>query len=255
VSAAGPPRGTNGWPYPALCAHRGAGKLAPENTLAAFRLAHANGYRMVEFDAKLSADGVAFLLHDDTLDRTTNAQGRADARTWRELSQLDAGSWHSPAYAGEALPTLAAVARWSVAHDVAVNIEIKPTRGRERETGAAIAFDAATLWANARVPPLLSSFSPLALEAAGEASPKLPRAYLFDRLEPDTVSRAVALGCVALDAKHSLLAADAIEDARNASLRVLAWTVNDPARIAELRSLGVDTIITDAIDVISPVPA
>lgn len=238
------------WAYPAVCAHRGAGKLAPENTLAAFRLGYAHGYRMVEFDVKLAADGVAFLLHDDTLDRTTNAQGRADAQTWRELSQLDAGSWHSPAYAGETLPTLVAVARWSVAHDVAVNIEIKPTRGRERETGAAIAFDAAMLWANARVPPLLSSFSGEALEAARDAVPALPRAFLFDRIDPDTLSRAVALGCVALDAKHTLLTADLVEHARKASLHVLAWTVNEPARAQELRALGVDTVITDAIDII-----
>jgi len=144
------------WPYPRVCAHRGAGKLAPENTLAAFRVGYAHGYRMAEFDVKLSADGVAFLLHDDTLDRTTNARGRADALTWRELAQLDAGSWHSLSYAGEPLATLAGVARWSRAHDVAVNVEIKPTRGRERETGAAIALDAATLWTGARLPPLLS---------------------------------------------------------------------------------------------------
>ena len=99
------------WPYPKLAAHRGAGKLAPENTLAAFRLGRGCGYRMAEFDVKLSADGVAFLLHDDTLDRTTNARGRADALTWHELSQLDAGSWHSPQYAGESRTTLAVVAR------------------------------------------------------------------------------------------------------------------------------------------------
>jgi glycerophosphoryl diester phosphodiesterase len=74
------------WPYPRLCAHRGAGKLAPENTLAAFRVGYAHGYRMAEFDVKLSADGVAFLLHDDTLDRTTNARGRADALTMCELA-------------------------------------------------------------------------------------------------------------------------------------------------------------------------
>jgi glycerophosphoryl diester phosphodiesterase len=238
------------WPYPPLCAHRGAGKLAPENTLAAFRLGYAHGYRMAEFDVKLSADGVAFLLHDDTLDRTTNAQGRADARTWRELSLLDAGSWHSPTYAGEPLPTLAAVARWSTAHDVAVNIEIKPTRGRERETGAAIAFDAAALWADAGVPPLLSSFSDVALEAARDAVPALPRAYLFDGVDPGTLSRAVALGCIALDAKHTLLESSFVATARKAGLRVVAWTVNDPARAVELRSLGVDTVITDAIDVI-----
>ncbi|MGC1818128.1 MAG: glycerophosphodiester phosphodiesterase family protein, partial [Casimicrobiaceae bacterium] len=106
------------WPYPKLVAHRGAGKLAPENTLAALRVGHAHGYRMAEFDVKLSADGVAFLLHDGTLDRTTNGKGRADALTWRELAQLDAGSWHSPVYAGETLPTLAAVARWSRANAV-----------------------------------------------------------------------------------------------------------------------------------------
>jgi len=235
------------WPYPPLCAHRGAGKLAPENTLAAFRLGFAHGYRMVECDVKLSADGVAFLLHDDTLDRTTNAKGRADARTWRELSQLDAGSWHSRAYAGEPLPTLAAVAHWSLAHDVSVNIEIKPTRGRERETGAAIAFDAATLWSNARVPPLLSSFSDAALLAARDAVPALPRAYLFDQLDQDTMARAADLGCVALDAKHTLLTAQLIAGARNAGLRHIAWTVNDPGRVAELRSLGIDTVITDAI--------
>lgn len=240
------------WLYPPLCAHRGAGKLAPENTLASFRLGYAHGYRMAEFDVKLSADGVAFLLHDDTLDRTTNAQGRADARTWRELAQLDAGSWHSPAYAGEPLPTLAAVARWSLAHDVAVNVEIKPTPGRERETGAAIALDTAALWSHARVPPLLSSFSDMALEAARDAASALPRAYLFDELDADTVSRALALGCVAIDAKHTLLSNDFVAHARNTGLHVVAWTVNDPSRAAALRVQGIDTVITDAIDTIVP---
>ena len=100
------------WPYPRIVAHRGAGKVAPENTLAALRLGHAHGHRMAEFDVKLSADGVAFLLHDATLERTTDGSGRADGQTWRELAQLDAGTWHSPAYAGEPLPTLAAVARF-----------------------------------------------------------------------------------------------------------------------------------------------
>ena len=238
------------WPYPRLCAHRGAGKLAPENTLAAFRLGYAHGCRMVEFDVKLAADGVAFLLHDDTLDRTTNGNGRADAHTWRELSQLDAGSWHSPAYAGEPLPTLAAVARWSVAHDVAVNIEIKPTRGRERETGAAVALDAATLWAGARAPPLLSSFSDVALEAARDAVPALPRAWLADRLPADWRLRTARAGCVAVDLEHTLVTADGVDELRAAGLHLLAWTVDEPARVDLLYKLGVDTIITDAIDIL-----
>ena len=96
------------WPYPRYVAHRGAGKLAPENTLAAMREGYAHGYRMVEFDVKLSADGVPFLLHDDTLDRTTDGAGPAGALPWSALATLDAGSWHSATYAGEPLPTL----RW-----------------------------------------------------------------------------------------------------------------------------------------------
>jgi glycerophosphoryl diester phosphodiesterase len=238
------------WPYPRLCAHRGAGKLAPENTLAAFRLGYARGYRMIECDAKLSADGVAFLLHDATLDRTTNAHGRADARTWRELSQLDAGSWHSSAYAGEPLPTLANVARFCLAHDVAINIEIKPTPGRECETGAAIALDAAALWADATVKPLLSSFSEIALDAARNAVPELPRAWLADRLPDDWLSRATHLGCIAVDLKHSLATRLIVDQARAAGVRIMTWTVNDPARAKELLAWGVDTVITDAVDVI-----
>ena len=240
------------WPYPRLCAHRGAGKLAPENTLAALRLGYAHGYRMAEFDVKLSADGVPFLLHDDTLARTTGAQGRADAHPWRELALLDAGSWHSAAYAGETLPALAAVARWSLAHDVAVNIEIKPTRGRERETGAAVALDAATLWAGARVAPLLSSFSDAALEAARDAVPALPRAWLADRLPDDWRARAARAGCIAVDLEHTLLDRARVQHFHAAGLRVLAWTVNDPILVEHLFDLGTDTVITDAIDIVAP---
>ena len=245
------------WPYPRLAAHRGAGKLAPENTLAALRLGHAHGYRMAEFDVKLSADGVAFLLHDDTLDRTTNGRGRADALTWRELAQLDAGSWHSPAFAGETIASLAAVARWARANHVAVNIEIKPSPGRERETGAAVALDAKTLWSGAEVKPLLSSFSAVALEAARETVPELPRAYLLEDFSGDWRTDLGRLGCVAVDPRHTLLTEDLVRDLRGAGLRIATWTVNDAARVAELARWGVDTIITDAVDVIAPdsVPA
>ncbi|MCC7114180.1 MAG: glycerophosphodiester phosphodiesterase [Burkholderiales bacterium] len=242
------------WPYPPRVAHRGAGRLAPENTLAALRLGHAHGYRMAEIDVKLSADGVAFLLHDATLDRTTDGRGRADALAWRELARLDAGSRHSPAWAGEPLPTLAAVARWCRANDVALNIEIKPTPGRERETGAAVAIDAAALWKGSDVPPLLSSFSAVALEAALEAAAALPRAGLTETLPADWRERCRALGCIALDAKHTLLTEEVVGTAHGSGLRVAAWTVNDAARVTALASWGVDAIITDAVDAIPATP-
>jgi glycerophosphoryl diester phosphodiesterase len=236
------------WPYPRLCAHRGAGKLAPENTLTAMRAGHAHGYGMVEFDVKLAADNVSFLLHDATLERTTSGRGRADALPWRELSRLDAGGWHSAKYAGEMLPTFAAIARWARANGVLCNVEIKPMPGRERDTGAAVALDAVTLWRDAEVPPLLSSFEDASLEAARDAAPQLPRALLLDELPGDWMDRLARLDCVALDVNHRQLTPDVVNVAHRGGYRVCCYTPNDPLRVAELAGWGVDTIITDAID-------
>jgi glycerophosphoryl diester phosphodiesterase len=240
------------WPYPKYAAHRGAGKLAPENTLAAMRVGHTHGYRMVEFDVKLSGDGVTFLLHDDTLDRTTDGHGRADAFTWSELAKLDAGSWHSAAFAGEPLPTLSAIARWTIANDVACNIEIKPVPGRERDTGAAVALDAAALWRAAPVPPLLSSFSEEALAAARAVAPDLARALLVERIPADWAAQLSRLACIALDVDYRELDAGIIAAAHQSGYKVMTYTPNDPHAVAQLAAGGVDIIITDAIDVIRP---
>ena len=242
----------NAWAYPRFVAHRGAGKLAPENTLAAMRVGYAHGYRMVEFDVKLSADGVPFLLHDDTLDRTTDGRGRADALTWAELAKLDAGGWHSGAYAGEPLPTLRAIARWAIANGVACNIEIKPMPGRERDTGAAVALDVRALWRDASSPPLLSSFSEDALAAARTAAPELQRALLLERIPADWNERLARLDCVAIDVDYRELDAGMVASALNAGYQVLSYTANDPPIVTELVAWGVDAIITDAIDVIKP---
>ena len=139
------------WPYPFWIAHRGAGKLAPENTLAAFQAGAGFGYRMFECDAKLSADGVPFLLHDATLERTSNGLGSAGEQRWDALVQLDAGSWHSADYAGEKIPTLEEIARFCLEPGSrrCLNIEIKPTPGQENETGTVVAHKAAMLWAAA----------------------------------------------------------------------------------------------------------
>lgn len=240
------------WPYPRAIAHRGAGKLAPENTLAAFRHGASFGYRMFEFDVKLSGDGASVLLHDATLDRTTNGAGRLDALTLGQIAQLDAGSWHSAAYAGEPVPTLAAIARYLRANNFLANIEIKPVPGAEWRTGAAVALDARTLWAGADVPPLLSSFSEEALAAAREAAPELPRALLLDKLPADWLDRLRALDCVALDANHSELTPEIIDEAHAAGFRVCCYTVNDLDRAGLLWGAGLDGLITDWVDRISP---
>jgi glycerophosphoryl diester phosphodiesterase len=203
---------------------------------------------MVEFDVKLAADNVSFLLHDATLERTTSGRGRADALLWRELSRLDAGGWHSAKYAGEPLPTFASIARWARAHGVHCNVEIKPMPGRERDTGAAVALDAATLWRDAETPPLLSSFSEASLEGARDAVAEMPRALLLDAVPADWKDRLRRLECIATVVHHEGLTADITAKIRAAGFRVLCFTPNDAARINELASWNVDTIITDAVD-------
>lgn len=240
------------WPYPAHCAHRGAGKLAPENTLAALRLGASLGYRMFEFDVKLSGDGTLILMHDATLDRTTTGRARVSARSLGELMKLDAGSWHSAQYAGEGIPTLWRAGTWLLANRLMANIEIKPCPGREAETGAAVAIESALLWKSAAVPPLLSSFSEVALRAAAQAAPQMPRALLFEQLPGDWLARCHALACVAVVPHHKQLSATVISAAHAARLRVLTYTVNDAGRADELLGWGLDGLITDAVDQIQP---
>jgi len=242
----------NSWPYPRWVAHRGAGKLAPENTLAAFRFGAAHGYRMFECDAKLSADGVPFLMHDATLERTTNGRGIGGAQTWSALSQLDAGGWHSRAFAGEPLPTLENLARFCLANDYLLNIEIKPTPGTERETGEAVAREAARLWQGAAIPPLLTSFQVESLKGAAAVQPELPRGLLLDSLREGWLDAALDLGCQAIVCNHALWDAATVAKVHGAGLRSLSYTVNDDWAAQRLIALGTDGIITDRVDLFSP---
>jgi glycerophosphoryl diester phosphodiesterase len=243
---------TADWPYPRWIAHRGAGKLAPENTLAAFRLGASHGYRMFECDAKLSADGVVFLLHDATLERTTNGRGTAGERPWSELARLDAGSWHSRSHAGEALPTLEHLARFCLANGHLLNIEIKPTPGTDRATGEAVAAEAARLWAGAAVPPLLTSFRPDALEGARDTASHLPRGLLLDTLWTGWLETALSLDCVAIVCNQALWDRSSVTQAKSAGFRCLSYTVNDEWAAQRLLALGTDGVITDRVDLFSP---
>ena len=240
------------WPLPLWIAHRGAGQLAPENTLAAFRLGAAHGYRAFECDVKLSADGVPFLLHDTTLERTASAPGVAGERPWAELSRLDGGGWHSRAYAGEPLPSLDAIAAYVQRNGFGLNLEIKPTPGHERDTGLAVGAACARLWHAGGAPLLLSSFRPEALQGARESAPGLLRALLIDTLWPGWFDMAAALGCVAVVTNHTLMSSELIAQLHGAGLRALCYTVNEAADARRLIGLGIDGIITDAVDRFAP---
>jgi glycerophosphoryl diester phosphodiesterase len=247
------------WPYPSWIAHRGAGRLAPENTLAAFQVGLDHGFQMIEFDVQITADQIPVLMHDATLERTTNGQGPVWAATAGQIGHLDAGRWHSAAFEGEAVPTLAQVAQWMQLHGVLANLEIKPAQGLETQTGKQVASVAARLWSEV-IPPLLSSFSVAALEAAKAVAPGLPRALLADvsrwtaaEAPFEAILRtALGLSAVAIVIQHAGLDADRIAAAHSAGLRVLTYTLNDAARAQALLSMGLDGVITDAVDCLGP---
>lgn len=240
------------WPYPRWIAHRGAGRHAPENTLAAFRKGAACGFRMMEYDVKLSADDVPILLHDDTLERTSNGKGRAADLRHAELARYDFGAWHSAPYAGEPVATLYSIAAYTRAMGVHSNIEIKPSTGVEDHTGARIALLARELWQGSTLPPLLSSFSEVALAAAAEAAPELPRALLIEKeLPQDWRERVRRLGCGGLNLNNKYVDQPLVEAVRAEGLTLAIWTVNDPERAHQLLAWGCNAIITDEVEALS----
>jgi len=239
------------WPYPHIVAHRGGGKLAPENTLAGIDTAARLGHKMIEFDAKLSLDGEIFLLHDDTLDRTSNGWGLAGQLPWEKLLRLDVGSWFSKAFARERLPLMAEVAERCAKYQMMANIEIKPTIGLDAETGHAVAVAARDFW-HTQIPPLLSSFSTQALEAAKQAAPELPRGLLLHEWREDWLSLIQDLDCISIHLNHKILDEARVAVLKTAGLRVLVYTVNSPERARTLLKWGVDAICTDRIDLLGP---
>lgn len=253
------------WPYPRLIAHRGAGKIAPENTLAAFEIGSAYGYSMFECDVRLSSDGIPFLLHDHTLDRTTNAHQlgipNSAWQPWSTLSAVDAGSWCHDIFAGQPLLRLEQLAAFCIRNHLMVNLELKPYPGDEARCGSSVAHITQKLWKNEAIKPLLSSFKPQALAAARKTAPELPRALLIDKAPQQTsadthtqhaIAEAQRLDCVAVVYHHSLWTPESIAEAKQAGLRCLTYTVNQPQKAKQLLEWGLDGVITDAVDLIGP---
>jgi glycerophosphoryl diester phosphodiesterase len=255
---------TSAWPFPRALAHRGGGTLAPENTIAAIECGFDHGYRAIECDAMLAGDGVAVLMHDASLSRTTNATGAVCERSSGELAQLDAGSWHSPRFAGAPVPTLAEAIDYCRARGIWINVEIKPAPGAEARTGEIVAQTVARAYAD-RIGaggdragrlrpdvPLLSSFARAALDAARRAAPDLPRGLLSERVPAAWRDELDRLGCVALHCNHRSLERAQAAEIRRAGYGVFCYTVNDPRRALDLRAWGVDAFCTDRIDLIDP---
>jgi glycerophosphoryl diester phosphodiesterase len=245
------------WPYPRIIAHRGGGTLAPENTLAAMRCGMDHGYRAVEFDVMLAADGVPVLMHDPHFGRTILGNGSVPDTPSAALATLDAGSWFGAGVAGEPVPLFKEVVRFCRDNGIWMNIEIKPAPGFEAETGRAVAeatqglfSDVMAAGSDPRALPLFSSFSFDALMAAMQAAPGIPRGFLVGELPSDWRARLDQLQAVALHANHKKLTQEQARQVKQAGFGLFCYTVNEPERARAILGWGVDAFCTDRIDLI-----
>ncbi len=238
------------WPYPRVVAHRGGGTLAPENTLAAIRHGASMGFRGVEFDVMLARDGTPILIHDETLERTTSGHGSVPALDYADIERFDAGGWHSGSFRGERVPTFVAAANLCRELGLWANVEIKPAKGYEVQTGRVAAQLTLDLWRGAPLQPVVSSFSVDSLEMARQVAPGLPRGLLVSKIPPDWEARMEKLGCVALHCNYKELTEALAGSVHAAGYALLCWTVNDPVDAARLFEWGVDCIVTDRLDLI-----
>jgi glycerophosphoryl diester phosphodiesterase len=220
--------------------HRGASSDAPQNTLPAFQLALDHGAAGVELDVHLTADGELVVIHDFTVDHTTDGTGNVAEMTLSDLKALDAGSWHSEAYRGTRVPTLSEVFEL-LAGRVLVNVEIKADT-----TGIELAVAAVLRQYDMLDKVIISSFDPSILQRTQRVLPEVAVGWLYvEGAGFDTQEVLRDLKVNAVHPYHEMIDAAYMEWAKGQGYAVNTWTVNDPQRVLELRDLGVNVVITD----------
>lgn len=226
-------------------AHRGASAVAPENTIAAFRAAREQGASWVELDVALLADGTPVVIHDVTLDRTTNGKGSLGAITAADIAGLDAGGWFGAQFAGEKLSTLPDILLALGELGLNANVEIKQhahhrSLGQLTET---VHKCLAERPAGVRV--MISSFDAECLKAMHRLDPSYDLAMLWGELPPDWLDVVAAIPARAIHIHYRALSFGMLDRAREKGIAVRAWTCNDPAQMAPFWDEGLAGVITD----------
>ncbi|MFI9527012.1 glycerophosphodiester phosphodiesterase family protein [Micromonospora rosaria] len=226
-----------------VVAHRGASSAAPENTLVAQEVARRAGADFVENDVQPSSDGVPFVLHDTTVNRTTSGTGPIRGLTAAQLKTLDAGSWFAPHFAGATLPTLAEQLADLRTRGGNLLLEIKGAHTRDQVARIVEVIRAERM--TGRV--FVQSFEVDALRYTRELAPELPTGLLRGTLDADPVATARELGLTAYNPSGAALATrpGIVADLHAAGIAVMVWTINSPAQWKQLDELGVDGVITD----------
>jgi glycerophosphoryl diester phosphodiesterase len=237
-----------------VIAHRGFSGQAPENTLVAIRRAIEVGADMVEVDVTVTSDGHVIVLHDETLDRTTNGKGLPTEHTLEAIRQLDAGSWFSPDFAGEKVPTLIEVLDL-VKDRILINVEIKP----EAVEHGVVAKVAGLINEHEMLDEVVvSSFSPEALRQMKVADPAVITATLFNKdlhTDRDPLEIIQEVGSREFNISGKRLTVAMIERCHRHDIPVAVYTVNDPIDMRRLQAIGVDAMFTDHPDLLLEVLA
>jgi glycerophosphoryl diester phosphodiesterase len=240
---------------PLVCGHRGACGLAPENTIAAFRKALELGADWVELDVQLTKDGHLVVVHDDTLERTTDKGGkrRPTEYTLQELKTFDAGTWFNKNFAGEKIPTLDEVLA-EFGGKMHINIEIKSQPHFEQDNGIEVKVVEAVKRHDLIDGVLISSFDPSRLIVTHQIEPKLAIGTLFHPKSlaklptSDPFKLAELTHATALHPHFQMVTPEMVERAHKLGLQVNVWTVNEPGDIRRQTALGVDMIMSDFPD-------
>lgn len=231
---------------PMVIAHRGWSGIYPENTMVAFRKAVELGCDGLETDVQLSSDGVPFLLHDETLDRTTTGAGYAKDLSYEELRRLDAGCKHGEVFKGETIPSLEELLEFVARSGVLVNLELKNSifhyQGIEAVTYAMVRRHGL----ESRV--IISTFDHYSLRACKSLDPAVKTGALYWDCLYEPYDYVKKLGADALHPEYHSLTRDIVERSHALDLEVNAYTVDDEADISLMIELGVDGIITDCPD-------
>lgn len=227
-----------------IVAHRGASRMAPENTLAAFRLAAKQGARWLEFDVSLLGDETPVIHHDATLDRCTDRTGPLARLTAAGLAGIDSGSWFGPRYTGEPVATLEQALDLIETLDLSANLEMKPHDGAPEPMARAVAGALQRRpWARSRI--LVSSYDLDALAALRRLMPAQPLAVLWDEPPADWPARLAALRAGSLHIWYEFLTMDILARAQAEQVQVRVFTIDDPAAMEPFRGAGLTGVITN----------
>jgi glycerophosphoryl diester phosphodiesterase len=225
--------------------HRGASAHAPENTLAAFRLAADQGADAVELDAKLSSDGQVIVIHDPTVERTTNGAGRIGDLTRAQLQALDAGSFFAPQFAGEPVPTLAEVFE-AVGLRLLINVELTNYANPLDNLVVRVCDLVKNFHLEERI--IFSSFHPLNLIRARQILPEVPCAILAMPGQPGWWARSFLMEGISPEAVNPYFedaSAKYLLKQTRKNRKTFVWTVNDPEEMNRLVQAGANGLITD----------